>query len=65
MLFPVFKSSAKDILKLREPADTTDLLTIIFANQAVPINKIVIANNKKDRKINKVCNSPLPLPMKC
>jgi len=35
----------------------TNDIEILFANQAVPLKEVVIANIKKDKKVNKVCKS--------
>jgi len=49
-------SRAKDILKLREPMHATNDIEILFANQAVPLKEVIIANIEKDNKVNKVCS---------
>jgi hypothetical protein len=48
------KSSAKDILKLCQPYDATTDIAALFSNQAVPLNKVVLANKETDAKTDSV-----------
>ena len=50
------KSTAKDILKLCLPYDATDNIAVLFSNQAVPLNKAILANKETDTATDTVCD---------
>ena len=44
------RSSTRDILKLCQPYDATEDITALFSNQAVVLNKVVLAKKEADGK---------------